>query len=156
MYGGTAYISAGYMKDRGLSPRVRGNHPILSHAETGEGSIPACTGEPFLLSQLPILLQVYPRVYGGTRPVRRSTISKCGLSPRVRGNRGVARSRPRRPRSIPACTGEPRTATQRRTAEAVYPRVYGGTLLSAARSGKTYGLSPRVRGNHRSDRESKS
>ena len=70
-----------------------------------------------------------------------------GLSPRVRGNRIAHESQTPKPRSIPACTGEPtiRGFTYKRPR--VYPRVYGGTPDARAGTAPSQGLSPRVRGN---------
>ena len=66
--------------------------------------------------------KVYPRAYGGTRETD--------------------------DRSIPARTGEPRVQMSPSSAEqgGVYPRAYGGTVYGYA---EHWGLSPRVRGNHR-------
>ena len=70
-----------------------------------------------------------------------------GLSPRVRGNLQSGRTGEYLDRSIPACTGEPGLDDQIRQALEVYPRVYGGTYLSAYATSADLGLSPRVRGN---------
>ena len=51
-------------------------------------------------------------------------------------------------RSIPACAGEPIPERWCATAIGVYPRVCGGTGTAAHIGTSTYGLSPRVRGNH--------
>ena len=50
-----------------------------------------------------------------------------GLSPRVRGNLGLLDLLPVLDRSIPACTGEPRSKRGADPWPGVYPRVYGGT-----------------------------
>ena len=112
------------------------------------GSIPACAGEP--------------------RPSISQIIGPHGLSPRVRGN--PIRTVFRVSGSIPACAGEPHDVHG--SADAVYPRVCGGThdfqrACSTIRprsipacagepaSGSSLvpqpvlGLSPRVRGNPR-------
>ena len=90
-------------------PRVCGGTSTV-HIEASARSIPACAGEPFrrcgsgggLSPRVRGNLQrtyqspeqeVYPRVCGGTSQIA----SRYGLSPRVRG----------KPRSIPACAGEP-------------------------------------------------
>ena len=49
-------------------------------------------------------------------------------------------------RSIPACTGEPRTEYETLAAHTVYPRVYGGTFFLRIWLVLVHGLSPRVRG----------
>ena len=54
----------------GLSPRVRGNLYFLQDGIDGEGSIPACAGEPRGFGCGLTLVRVYPRVCGGTGLVR--------------------------------------------------------------------------------------
>ena len=70
-----------------------------------------------------------------------------GLSPRVRGNHQRREEPYPRPRSIPACAGEPVFTVLRWRAVAVYPRVCGGTLDRGDTACSDEGLSPRVRGN---------
>ena len=73
----------------GLSPRVRGNlqqEPLLV---VGDGSIPACAGEPRLRPWPCPQRPVYPRVCGGNPSSQDSQASKCGLSPRVRGKPAI-------------------------------------------------------------------
>ena len=70
-----------------------------------------------------------------------------GLSPRVRGNRGVRLRRRARGGSIPACAGEPLSTSSPSTLRTVYPRVCGGTYTSSISRSRLTGLSPRVRGN---------
>ena len=70
-----------------------------------------------------------------------------GLSPRVRGNRVNLGVRCQRRGSIPACAGEPPSATRPSAATRVYPRVCGGTFLLRFHGLTLQGLSPRVRGN---------
>ena len=78
-----------------------------------------------------------------------------GLSPRVRGNRGRGRRRPRREGSIPACAGEPSSPFLRISCRGVYPRVCGGTYTEGGKVIYAWGLSPRVRGNRRQRRVGK-
>ena len=97
---------------------------------------------------------VYPRVCGGTGPVRAWIIPGIGLSPRVRGNHrgGCAQGRLRG--SIPACAGEPSRSRSTSPASRVYPRVCGGTVSTPSSDVGRMGLSPRVRGNPRGQRRS--
>ena len=91
--------------------------------------------------------RVYPRVCGGTVAQRERHAGVVGLSPRVRGNQQRPAAPTCRPRSIPACAGEPAGLEHIDLPEEVYPRVCGGTeawLLSVM---WCEGLSPRVRGN---------
>ena len=65
--GGTRVRIDNGFTHRGLSPRVRGNHPPGSAAGRRCGSIPACAGEPCLMGRSRLVARVYPRVCGGTR-----------------------------------------------------------------------------------------
>ena len=147
MYGGTVVPRDQASNGVGLSPRVRGNHTQQLGTFHQEGSIPACTGEPYCRQLRGNLPGVYPRVYGGTEWNQKSAWLLAGLSPRVRGNPGRDTRDLRCTRSIPACTGEPCAVTQRRCHSQVYPRVYGGTGTSYRKLMAVEGLSPRVRGN---------
>ena len=131
----------------GLSPRVRGNPGSRGRCPTSSGSIPACAGEPSLTASQARELQVYPRVCGGTWSAVRPTILSNGLSPRVRGNLLTADDDAKLTGSIPACAGEPAYFNDSGNADAVYPRVCGGTKTEKLSRCKSGGLSPRVRGN---------
>ena len=50
----------------GLSPRVRGNPSCQTTPPGTDGSIPACAGEPPPVPLQHLLVEVYPRVCGGT------------------------------------------------------------------------------------------
>ena len=50
MYGGTPILPAGLSGAAGLSPRVRGNPDVTLATYLVDRSIPACTGEPLLIS----------------------------------------------------------------------------------------------------------
>ena len=50
----------------GLSPRVRGNHPLQGTDELIGGSIPARAGEPTIFGRSTTASGVYPRACGGT------------------------------------------------------------------------------------------
>ena len=86
---------------------------------------------------------------GGTLLRPRIAALAQGLSPRVRGNPAVLLPLPLRPRSIPACAGEPTRTASTAGSCAVYPRVCGGTMEFAMGIAVGFGLSPRVRGNLR-------
>ncbi len=94
---------------RGLSPRVRGNHPVRTTLVAPRGSIPACAGEPPAHDLAESRTGVYPRVCGGTVIGAAAEYAREGLSPRVRGNHSYVGNVQRIPRSIPACAGEPST-----------------------------------------------
>ena len=67
----------------------------------------------------------------------------------MRGNRGRNRRLTLRPGSIPAHAGEPDKSDERYRNKRVYPRACGGTWTDDAASLRYWGLSPRMRGNHR-------
>ena len=132
---------------RGLSPRVRGNPAAAYPGHCGNGSIPACAGEPARPGTLRTLRWVYPRVCGGTPITVAIKRSPSGLSPRVRGNQNRHAGQPWGIRSIPACAGEPVLIRLRCGLLTVYPRVCGGTEVHTRHDPNAEGLSPRVRGN---------
>ena len=76
-----------------------------------------------------------------------------GLSPPVRGNPATGGRQSERPRSIPACAGEPRRPPTASPRCWVYPRLCGGTRSPAAWAGRPRGLSPPVRGNRQRQRQ---
>ena len=132
---------------RGLSPRVRGNHPGGRVALRARGSIPACAGEPTVETSHQAQREVYPRVCGGTGVAVDGAVQTGSLSPRVRGNPQRHRRGNTGPGSIPACAGEPRPDGVSVSHVQVYPRVCGGTQLIVPALLLDAGLSPRVRGN---------
>ena len=116
----------------GLSPRVRGNRYVGDSGPCGEGSIPACAGEPEEHPMLLCVSPVYPRVCGGTAGAIAGVLAQSG--------------------SIPACAGEPPPSPPTADPSPVYPRVCGGTQNDPAALRAVPGLSPRVRGNLVADR----
>ena len=147
--GGTVCQPSSTSPPTGLSPRVRGNHARGDPGPHRAGSIPACAGEPRSMPPTPSSARVYPRVCGGTDGTTLETFRQDGLSPRVRGNRGRVVGHELVERSIPACAGEPSTWARPPHSGGVYPRVCGGTLYLGTTTALWWGLSPRVRGNHR-------
>ena len=109
----------------GLSPRVRGSPVWNASAGTGDGSIPACTGQPIQRCLSLLTSRVYPRVYGAARSLPRNVAMPRGLSPRVRGSHLLIVVVREWKRSIPACTGQPIGGVSRASSGKVYPRVYG-------------------------------
>ena len=71
--------------------------------------------------------RVYPRVCGGTKRGGWGAAMIPGLSPRVRGNRGLGGQSGGAVGSIPACAGEPAATPPKPRVDRVYPRVCGGT-----------------------------
>ena len=145
--GETMIAQPSSVRNRGLSPRVRGNHRHPAHIKPSTRSIPACAGKPCSARSRPQSLRVYPRVCGETSMKGLPTSLIRGLSPRVRGNLDRLDLGPVLRGSIPACAGKPDGASYARTHAAVYPRVCGETPESSSTARHTTGLSPRVRGN---------
>ena len=86
-------------------------------------------------------------MYGETMAQRSVAGTRQGLSPHVRGNpqcRSIASSFRR---SIPACTGKPRSSPRCPGPAGVYPRMYGETVHKMPSFAALVGLSPHVRGN---------
>ena len=106
--GGTQSRLRWGMMFEGLSPRVRGNRFISAFNFGGDGSIPACAGEPPRRRPMENRPGVYPRVCGGTAAEATAAAQARGLSPRVRGNHLRKGFRQVGLGSIPACAGEPR------------------------------------------------
>ena len=150
--GGTTMMAViGYFFP-GLSPRVRGNPRRPDSLKPPAGSIPARAGEPPNPHHHPDHRGVYPRACGGTVLVRIPTDLVHGLSPRVRGNLAQRGFADVQLGSIPARAGEPARRCAECSADMVYPRACGGTVLRTAYINKAAGLSPRVRGNRAGQR----
>ena len=147
MCGGTRRRPRFLQRAGGLSPRVRGNRRGGHGRADGDGSIPACAGEPSSSSSRMIGARVYPRVCGGTVNLLSIWARTPGLSPRVRGNRRFDSANDGVLGSIPACAGEPVNNVALFRDAGVYPRVCGGTNKRMAGHALCAGLSPRVRGN---------
>ncbi len=91
----------------GLSPRVRGSHPVPFPSENRLGSIPAGAGEPRSCFTSLGDAGVYPRGCGGAMCEQMDKPEPVGLSPRVRGSHKIGMTLHLRPGSIPAGAGEP-------------------------------------------------
>ena len=84
--GGTDAGFGGRVPVEGLSPRVRGNRPLVAVVALVLGSIPARAGEPPWYTERSRRDGVYPRACGGTGWAAVPASVRWGLSPRVRGN----------------------------------------------------------------------
>ena len=146
MCGGAGREVTAQVEYKGLSPRVRGSHPMTMEELITQWSIPACAGEPRDLQARQDTLRVYPRVCGGAFWMWALLGQVAGLSPRVRGSQRALRYYAKSLRSIPACAGEPTRGQGKRRRGWVYPRVCGGAPLRPGTFTSTAGLSPRVRG----------
>ena len=145
--GGTGAVVRSSNANSGLSPRLRGNPWQPGRGQVYPGSIPAPAGEPIFTVSPAMLRPVYPRACGGTPWLPIPSGGSAGLSPRLRGNRGVGEIQPDPGRSIPAPAGEPLPRVKWSAGRQVYPRACGGTPRNARNRGRRRGLSPRLRGN---------
>ena len=145
--GETPGIFSMSVMDRGLSPRMRGNLAGLRRRPPRPGSIPAHAGKPNTGKSKASHTRVYPRACGETAATGASTRRSPGLSPRMRGNRGIPGAAVRGRGSIPAHAGKPGSRRDPRCSPRVYPRACGETFFQPFRKQKSQGLSPRMRGN---------
>ena len=113
----------------GPSPRVRGIQHPLRPRRPGQGSIPACAGNPRIVPASPPQAGVHPRVCGESGRRRRRRPECMGPSPRVRGIPGPPPPAPSSMGSIPACAGNPHAGERRPGSAGVHPRVCGESML---------------------------
>ena len=133
--------------DTGLSPRRRGNPHGGLRPDRPLGPIPAQAGEPSAAPSSRRSPRAYPRAGGGTPPSPGLPCHTPGLSPRRRGNPGLAMRRKTRTGPIPAQAGEPCGHCSFLGQSRAYPRAGGGTVPQGREHLAPAGLSPRRRGN---------
>ena len=112
-HGGTRSPNGCLTRIVGLSPHTRGNQERRQGDQGLQGSIPAHTGGPAVKFTRNARRRVYPRTHGGTIFAAINRAGLLGLSPHTRGNLLFASGVHVCPGSIPAHTGEPRTARSR-------------------------------------------
>ena len=94
------------LKQKGLSPRVRGKPFRMCRGAWESRSIAACAGETRQFPDHMVEPKVYRRVCGGNLTPKCQRIKLEGLSPRVRGKPSEPPTVSPRFRSIAACAGE--------------------------------------------------
>ena len=151
--GGSAVVAPPPGPMAGLSPRVRGKRASARLSAPATGSIPACAGEAMAIPPFTKSWRVYPRVCGGSGIGVSWWTDNPGLSPRVRGKLVPVIPVVFLRRSIPACAGEATTIPAGWPPTRVYPRVCGGSANTIRARANTQGLSPRVRGKPRHQRQ---
>ncbi len=144
--GGSGSASEGGRLMLGASPRVRGKLISTVRVRIVFRCIPACAGEAAGLPLLLEVLQVHPRVCGGSGAARSARDADAGASPRVRGKRGPGEGLVHRSGCIPACAGEAIQVPHGDPGRKVHPRVCGGSLVFYEPLDPANGASPRVRG----------
>ena len=137
----------------GSSPRVRGKLPIAGKQGLECGLIPACAGKTLCDVILPCRSRAHPRVCGENSIPMECRFTVQGSSPRVRGK--LVREARRRVAAglIPACAGKTHSPSTPMCSTTAHPRVCGENPMAAARPILAPGSSPRVRGKHRSTKE---
>ena len=124
--GGAHPVTFSAARIAGLSPPVRGSHPLELRGRAMPRSIPARAGEPDRRWCAPRCGRVYPRPCGGAQLTRYGLVELAGLSPPVRGSQLWMTSTGGLMRSIPARAGEPSIHAIDRDTTPVYPRPCGG------------------------------
>ena len=145
--GETAARSPVGRRDKGLSPRSRGNHCPKFSSSLMAGTIPALAGKPAARASPPLSLGDYPRARGETTRAFATGSSASGLSPRSRGNRCSDCSGPCSAGTIPALAGKPPSVPCGTSFRGDYPRARGETRRPPPFVQSRPGLSPRSRGN---------
>ncbi len=130
----------------GPSPPARGSRARPDHQGDGEGSIPACAGEPPRARFIARAVRVHPRLRGGARRSSGRAIGTSGPSPPARGSRDPGVRDRDLAGSIPACAGEPSTEARPRSRSWVHPRLRGGAGAHHAPTPRGVGPSPPARG----------
>ena len=133
-------------KPTGPSPRVRGTRDQTERRPAGDGSIPACAGNPLRAHPSARRRRVHPRVCGEPGIMARVGSGAEGPSPRVRGTRVRVRAAIAVSGSIPACAGNPSSWPPTTATPRVHPRVCGEPVREIATMAGMTGPSPRVRG----------
>ena len=135
-----------HYQDAGLSPWARGILVRQRPKHLLPRSIPVGTGNPARKAYAGASYRVYPRGHGESGGVSPRVRGERGLSPWARGIRdGSVDTRCCR-RSIPVGTGNPQVGVAAALCGGVYPRGHGESARLAALLGKRDGLSPWARG----------
>ena len=131
----------------GLSPRARGNRPVVDVGRLPLGPIPASAGQPPWQDLTPWARRAYPRERGATLFAACIALLAAGLSPRARGNPGQCKRPASGAGPIPASAGQPCMHQTLAIKSRAYPRERGATRCPGPRKAVLKGLSPRARGN---------
>ena len=125
---------------------MRGSPAATGRDQPGPGPIPAHAGEPRRGSCCSGGSGAYPRACGGAPPVAKDGTTPEGLSPRMRGSRGIVGAGSSFAGPIPAHAGEPMPPRPRESLPWAYPRACGGASNRPTPTSCKTGLSPRMRG----------
>ena len=144
--GGTPPHWTASATERGLSPRLRGNHDVMRVNRPFLRSIPAPAGEPRRTGRHQQRNAVYPRACGGTPPHWTASATERGLSPRLRGNHDVMRVNRPSHHGSPAGAGIDRVPLLMPSSAAGFPRRRGDRPRSVADAVQCGGVPPQARG----------
>ena len=131
----------------GRSPRARGNPAPARSTSRCRRPIPAGAGKPWRRSAARALERADPRGRGETLRARQTTSRPPGRSPRARGNHTYVMEWIARAGPIPAGAGKPGRRARRGLGAGADPRGRGETPSPSSDHPRSYGRSPRARGN---------
>ena len=130
----------------GSSPHARGRVLLAPSYRNLVGFIPACAGErPGQGDELG-QVGVHPRMRGGEASAEASPYHNRGSSPHARGRGKRGSQTPGDRGFIPACAGESRALSKRRSEVGVHPRMRGGEPRMWPWRPTSRGSSPHARG----------
>ena len=136
----------------GSSPRVRGTRGRVRGGRGARGIIPACAGNTRQASRPILRDRDHPRVCGEHSFALGLRFDALGSSPRVRGTPTIGAEPQHLSGIIPACAGNTRGCSGRRSRSRDHPRVCGEHSYSRSSPPSSTGSSPRVRGTLRGRR----
>src|SRR5690606_26620788 len=110
---------------RGLSPRMRGTVDRRRRKSRGWRFIPADAGNGTRVPLAVVIPTVYPRGCGERHFADHASVTKGGLSPRMRGTEPLAAMKAANSRFIPADAGNGSSIVILSCAKSVYPRGCG-------------------------------
>ena len=168
MHGETSGLHGDGNREEGPSPCARGNLRGRRSRNRGVGTIPVCTGKPFLPHSRHLILGDHPRVHGETSATSAGESITTGPSPCARGKPScpvihdyLSKDHPRvhgenrieevfldgLPGTIPVCTGKPNRPHPLCRFPRDHPRVHGETVHKNINGAFLEGPSPCARGN---------
>ena len=140
----------GFAQDWGLSPHLRGSRHQVPPACRCVGPIPAPAGQPSRSIRASRPVRAYPRTCGAAATWAANGVGKMGLSPHLRGSRGVRQWLAVRLGPIPAPAGQPLWGSSSVPSRWAYPRTCGAAEKRLHIVQTVMGLSPHLRGSRTS------
>ena len=145
-YGENDAGDEGWEREKGSSPRIRGELEGKWKIRLRSGIIPANTGRIAYMGFGSSACRDHPREYGENIRPNSSGKPRRGSSPRIRGECRIQCCHTRYLGIIPANTGRMKQGTQRAVDEGDHPREYGENCRALMARPTALGSSPRIRG----------